>query len=167
MPALHALVLSISDSFAKIVQLRETLHGCSQVFEIYQFSQVYQDSRPAVTGALAPKANNKLEILFVKLVRLKQKTNQMLRATIDKIRFRLFKKITSCSFRYGIAIEKCKAKTIQVDSRTFRYIQAYSDIFRHNQDLLRKFRILVYLEPWHTQSLRQIQITGIFIALAY
>ena len=101
-PALHALVLSISDSFAKILQLRETLHGCSQVKYV--------------------KRN---------------------------------------------AIEKCKAKTIQVDSCPFRYIQAYSDIFRHNQDLLRKFRILVYLEPWHTQSLRQIRITSIFIALAY
>ena len=43
---------------------------------------VYQDSRPP-----APKSNRKLEILLVGICSLKQKTRQILPATIEKINF--------------------------------------------------------------------------------
>ena len=48
---------------------------------------VYQDSRPP-----APKSNRKLEILLGGICNLKQKTRQILPATIEKIKFYLSRK---------------------------------------------------------------------------
>ena len=48
---------------------------------------LYQDLQPSAT-----KSNRKFEILVVKVISLKQKANQILSATIDKIKFCLFKK---------------------------------------------------------------------------
>ena len=58
---------------------------------------VYQDSW--LLAPLAPKGNNKFKILLVEVFSQKQKTNQILQATIEKIKFCLFKKTFSCSFR--------------------------------------------------------------------
>ena len=58
---------------------------------------VYQDSRPP--APLALKDDTKFEILSVKIFHLKQKTNQILPATKEKIKFFLFKKTALCSFR--------------------------------------------------------------------
>ena len=61
----------------------------------------------------------------------------MLPATIEKVKFLLFKKTDYGSFEYEITIGKCKTKVIQTDLGTFRQnqaypgiIQAYSGIFR-------------------------------------
>ena len=45
------------------------------------------------------KDNRKFSILLTKIFSLKQKTNQILPATIEKIRFYLFKETASCSLR--------------------------------------------------------------------
>ena len=80
-------------------------------------------SRFLIPGPLRPKGKSKFEILFVKIFSLKQKINQILPATIEKIKFCLFKK-TNVSFRQGITIGKCKTKSIQADVVIFRHIQA-------------------------------------------
>ena len=49
---------------------------------------LYQDSQQKVT-----------EILLVKGFNLKQKTNQILSTTIEKIKFFIFKETDSCLFR--------------------------------------------------------------------
>ena len=53
---------------------------------------LYQDLQPSAT-----KSNRKFETLVVKVISLKQKVNQILSATIDKIKFCLFK-ITATLF---------------------------------------------------------------------
>ena len=59
---------------------------------------VYQDSQPLAHSDM--KGNSKFEILLVKIFSLKQKkTNQLLPATKEKIKFRLFKNTATCSFR--------------------------------------------------------------------
>ena len=50
-------------------------------------------------GPWPPKSNCKFKISLVKIFSLKQKTNQILPATIEKVKFCLFKKTASCSFR--------------------------------------------------------------------
>ena len=53
------------------------------------------------------------------------------RLNTEKIKFCLFTKTASCSFRQGLATEKCKTKAIQVDLGMFTYLPGYPDIFRH------------------------------------
>ena len=93
---------------------------------------VCQNSRPP-----APKGNSKLEILLVKIFNLKQKTSQTLPATIEKIKFCLFKKTVYGSFKQWITMGRHKTKAIQADLRIFTHIQAYSDITRYIQELFR------------------------------
>ena len=59
---------------------------------------VYQDSLPLAT--LDHKGNSKFEILLVRIFNLKQKTNQILPATVEKIKFCLLKKTVPCSFMF-------------------------------------------------------------------
>ena len=47
---------------------------------------------PAHIHHSAPKGNSKYKILLVKIFSLKQKTNEILPAAIEKIKFCLFKK---------------------------------------------------------------------------
>ena len=81
---------------------------------------VYQDSGPP-----ALKGNGKLKILLVKIFSLKQKTSQILPATLEKIKFCLFKKTVWGSFKQWIRMGNCKAKAIQADLGIFTHIQAY------------------------------------------
>ena len=74
------------------------------------------------------KGNSKFEILIVKMFSLKQKTNQMLSETIEKINVLLFKKTIYGFFGQSITMEKCKTKAIQADLIIFKHIPAYSDI---------------------------------------
>ena len=132
MPVLQALVFSI-DSFAKIVQLRETLSmslaPVKYLIDI-SFSRHINIHGSRLPHPSTPKGN-KFEILFLKLFSLKQKANQILQATIEKIKFRLYKKTSSYSFRQTIAIGKCKTKAIQADLSIFTNIPVYSGILRH------------------------------------
>ena len=50
-----------------------------------------------------------------------------------------------CSSGQGITTEKYKAKAIQTDLSIYRHITAYSDIFRHQPDIVR--HIQAYSEP--------------------
>ena len=54
----------------------------------------FKDSETSAPGPRpsAPKGNNEFKILHVKIFSLNQKTNQILPATIAKIKFCLFKK---------------------------------------------------------------------------
>ena len=80
--------------------------------------------------ASAHKDNSKFEILVVKIFSLKQKENQILSATIEKINFFLSRKQEICgSFRKGITMEKCKTDAVQADLTIFTHIPAYSGIF--------------------------------------
>ena len=63
----------------------------------------------------APKSNSKFEILLIKMFSLKQEINQILLATIEKIKFCLLKKTDYGSFRQGITISKYKTKVIQAN----------------------------------------------------
>ena len=98
---------------------------------------------------------------------LKQKTNQMLPGTIDKIKLYLFKKTVYGSFRQEITMGNCKTIAIQADLGIFTHIPAYSGIFKNYSGIFRIlcnhdiFRTLAYSEPWH------IQKPGIFRALVY
>ena len=78
--------------------------------------------------------NCKFEILAVKIFNLKQKANKIHLATIEKIKFCLFKKIVYGSFRHVITMEKSKTKAIQAELGIFTHIPEYSGIFRHVQD---------------------------------
>ena len=89
---------------------------------------LYQDSRPS-----SPKGNSKLKILLIFLLSLKQKTNQILQAAIERIKFFLFRKAIYGWLKQGITTGQIKTKAIQADFAIFRHIQAYADIFRHNQ----------------------------------
>ena len=101
---------------------------------------VYQDLRPP-----ALQGNSKFEILLVKIFCLKQKTSQILPATIEKIKFCFFKKTVYGYLKQWITIGKCKRKAIQTDLGN---IHAHSDIFRYNQ--VHSGAIQAYSEPWHT-----------------
>ena len=132
MLVLQALVFSI-DSFAKIVQLRETLSMSLALVKYLIdicFSRHINIHGSRLPHPSTPKGN-KFEIIFLKLFSLKQKANQILQATIEKIKFRLFKKTSSYSFRQTIAIGKCKTKAIQADLSIFTNIPIYSGILRH------------------------------------
>ena len=94
---------------------------------------------------------------------LKQKTNQILSATLDKIKFCLFKKAVYGSFRQEVTMEKCKTKAIQADVGIFTHILAYPDIHKHKQ----ASETLEYLEPWSVQNEKHIHSLGIFRTLAY
>ena len=56
-------------------------------------------SRFTVLGPSVIKGNNNFEILLIKTFSLKQKSNQILPASTEKIKFCLVKKTASCSFR--------------------------------------------------------------------
>lgn len=56
---------------------------------------VYQDSQPPAPSAL--KVNKKFEISLANLVSLKQKSNQIIPANLEKIKF--LENSLSCSFR--------------------------------------------------------------------
>ena len=70
---------------------------------------------------------------------------------------------------------KCKTKTIQADSGIFmQHIQAYSDIFRHNQAYSRVIKTysepcvtLAYSEFWYIQNPGMFKARGIFRTLLY
>ena len=64
---------------------------------------VYQDSQHLAHSA--PKGDSEYEILLVKVFSLKQKTNQILPATTEKIKFCLFKKTASCLFRLETSLK--------------------------------------------------------------
>ena len=68
------------------------------IFIGYIFGLVCQDSRPPTPQP--PKGISKIEILLVKIFSLKQKKqqNQILSATIEKIKFLLSKKTLYGSF---------------------------------------------------------------------
>ena len=85
-----------------------------------------QGHRPSV-----PKGNSKFEIVLVKILSLKRKTNQIFPATLEKIKFCLFKKTVYSSFKQGITMVKCKIKAIQAYLGISTHITAYSDIFRY------------------------------------
>ena len=70
---------------------------------------------------------------------LKQKTSQILPATIGKIKFYLFKKTVYGSLRQEIIMGKCTTKAIQADVGMFTDIPAYSGIFKNYSGI---FRIL-------------------------
>ena len=82
-----------------------------------------------------PKGKSKFEILLVKIFSPEQKTNQMLSATIEKIKYFVFKKTINGSIRQRKAMGKCKTKAIQADLGvfTFPHIEIYLQVFRHNQ----------------------------------
>ena len=79
-----------------------------------------------------PKENGKFEILIAKIFSLKQKANQILSATLEKIKFCLFKKTVYGSFRQDITTEKCKIKAIQADIDIFTHILACSGLFKRS-----------------------------------
>ena len=87
----------------------------------------------------------------------KQETNQTLSATLGKVKFCLFKKTVSGSFRQRITMRKCKAKAAQADLGIFtiqtclQIIQTYSFVFTAlcNPDI---FRTLAYSEDCHIQN---------------
>ena len=58
----------------------------------------------------ALKGNVKFKTLLGQIFSLKKKINQILLATLDKIKLFLFKKTVYSSFRQGSAMEKCKQK---------------------------------------------------------
>ena len=88
------------------------------------------DNRRHFWAVLGPaKSKSKFEILIVNIFCLKQKTNQILSAAIEKINFFLFKKTIYGSFRQGITMEKCKTRAIQADLTIFTHIPAYSGMF--------------------------------------
>ena len=64
---------------------------------MYIIGWVYQDSWSSVPSAL--KVNNKFEVLFVKILSLKQKQNQELLAITENIKFLLLKKTYYDFFR--------------------------------------------------------------------
>ena len=90
-------------------------------------------SQPPFTSAF--KGNSNFEILLVKIFSVKQKANQILPAAMRKIKFFLFKRTASCSFRRRTTIENCKTKAIYAGR--FRHIHAYSDIWKYTQKLFR------------------------------
>ena len=94
-----------------------------------------------------PKENSKFEILIAKIFSLKQKANQILSATLEKIKFCLFKKTVYGSFRKDITMEKCKIKAIQADIDIFTHILACSGLFKHKQAYSEPSATLVYSEP--------------------
>ena len=82
----------------------------------------------------------------------------MLSATLEKIKFCLFKKTVYGSFRHrqGIAMEICKTKAIQTDLSIFWHTLTDSgihshieELFGHIQAYLEPFVTLAYLEPWY------------------
>ena len=87
----------------------------------------------------------------------KQETNQTLSATLGKVKFCLFKKTVSGSFRQRITMRKCKTKAAQADLGIFtiqtclQIIQTYSFVFTAlcNPDI---FRTLEYSEDCHIQN---------------
>ena len=95
---------------------------------------------------------------------LKQKTNQMLPGTIDKIKLSFQE---NSLWWQGITMGNCKTIAIQADLGIFTHIPAYSGIFKNYSGIFRIlcnhdiFRTLAYSEPWH------IQKPGIFRALVY
>ena len=74
-------------------------------------------------------------------------------ATIEKIKFCLFNKTTSRSFRQGITMEKCKTKAIQGILGFFTHCPVYSGIIQAYSGILKTlsnpgiFKTLVYSEP--------------------
>ena len=86
----------------------------------------------------APKGNSRFEILLVKIFSLKQKSRQILPATIEKIKFCLFKKITSCS-QFCVNTEKsnyafkwnAELQCGNVKQKPFRQVYTYLRIFPH------------------------------------
>ena len=86
----------------------------------------------------APKGNSRFEILLVKIFSLKQKSWQILPATIGKIKFCLFKKITSCS-QFCVNTEKsnyafkwnAELQCGNVKQKPFRQVYTYLRIFPH------------------------------------
>ena len=126
-------------------------------------------------GPSGCKDNSKFEILLAKIFSIRQKANQILSATLRKIKF-----VSSKKQPKNITMKKFKAKVIQADEGIFTHILVYSDIFKHkktisifrtlcNPGLFRTlayteqkpysepwyienrdiFRTLVYSEPWH------------------
>ena len=67
------------------------------MFTGYFIDWVNQESRSP--APLPPKYNKKFEILLVKIFNLKQKQNQLLLVTLEKIKFLLLKKTVYGSFR--------------------------------------------------------------------
>ena len=74
-----------------------------------------------------PKDKSKFEILLVKIFCLEQKTNQIHSATIEKIKYFVFKKTINGSIRQRMTMGKCKTKAIQADLGVFTF--PHWDIF--------------------------------------
>ena len=78
------------------------LQSLQQLKILKNFKNItYQDSQTS-----APKGNNEFKTLLVKIFSLNQKTNQIVPATVEKIKFCLFKKIVSCPFRLKYLLKK-------------------------------------------------------------
>ena len=110
--------------------------------------------------------DGKFEILLVKIFSLKQKINQILPATTEKIKMFLFKKSVFGSFNKGLQWESVKQNSfrqIQAHSNIFWHIQTYSGIFQIHSDIFRTlcnpdiFRAFVFSEIWHVQNQKHIQ----------
>ena len=99
--------------------------------------------------------------------------NQILRATIQKIKFCFFKKTDSCYFRLQTSLKqvtRCSSRQkitshsgrcrhIHTYSSIYKHIQIYSGIFRHNQaysGIIQSYSepcvILAYSEHSHIQK---------------
>ena len=110
-----------------------------------------------------PLASLKFYLLKYLLL-IKQKTNQILSAAVEKIRFCHFKKTGDSSFghRPGIIMEisKIKEHNIQVDLDIFWHILAYSDILRYKQAYIETIQA-------YRNILRTLCNPGIFRTLVY
>ena len=69
--------------------------------------------------------------------------NQILPATIEKIKLLFSKKTVYGSFREEIAMGECKTKAIQTKLGTFRH---HRELFRHIQTYLEPCFTLTYLK---------------------
>ena len=102
----------------------------------FYLKMVSQDLQPLAPSN--PRDYNKFNILLVKVFSLKQKTNQILPATIEK---------------------KNQILSLQP--------LEYSGIFRNIQAHSEPCVSLAYSKPWHNENQRQFQNTHIFRTLAY
>ena len=138
-----------------------------------------------VSSSLSPqpsKVIKNFEILVVKTFSLKQKLNQILPATIEKIKFCLITKTASCSsriqnnFQFHVNIEISNhafkytrdyngERRIHTHSAMFRYFQTYSGIIRHIRELFKHIQNPV--QSQHIQNPYIFRIRDIFRTLRH
>ena len=122
---------------------------------------------------MTPKGNSKFEILLVKILSLKQKLNQILPVTTEKIKFCLVNKQPRLQVYKGLQRKK-KKKSHQIGIFIIlQHVQAHSDICKCKQAYPKIiqaylgisrtlcdpsiFRTPIYSEGFHIENQRHIQ----------